>query len=444
MSQRLTIVLTAVAVIGALVILNMLTYVKDEKSHDFEVTPNRSTYHSGSTGTLALYDLLSESGRQVMRWRETTDKLLKQPGSTVSTFVIIGPTKIEFSKDDVKTLLQWVSQGGRLVLIDRGPERSLLPPSEHWRVSPVQMDYPTIDIDPADTKQMTEHVVALQPVQPSVLTRDIQAVIPSRFASRIRIDSVAHNNADEVDDAGSVSEPSQAPVVHIADQTGGLLVDYAYGGGTITLLTDPYIVANSGITLKDNLQLAINTIAPYQGLIAFDEYHQGRGVSENPIAGYFSGTPVLAFAAQLVALIIFLIWTRAIRFGRPLPLPHTDRRSTLEFVASMSEIQERARSYDLAIENIYSRIRRVLARYAGVDYNSPRSVIAARVAARSNVDQRQLEILMQQCENAINGESISWRQALDLVKRLREVEQTLGLGMRSRDMRQAAEKMASS
>jgi hypothetical protein len=110
----------------------------------------------------------------------------------------------------------------------------------------------------------------------------------------------------------------------------------------------------------------------------------------------------------------------------------------------MSEIQERARSYDLAIENIYSRIRRVLARYAGVDYNSPRSVIAARVAARSNVDQRQLELLMQQCENAINGEAISWRQALDLVKRLREVEQTLGLGMRSRDMRQAAEKMASS
>jgi hypothetical protein len=306
------------------------------------------------------------------------------------------------------------------------------------------MDYPTLDVDPSDTKQMTERVVALQPVQPTLLTRDIQAVIPSRFASRIRIDSVGKPDEEGFDDENGAAESSRAPVIHIADQTGGLLVDYAHGNGTITLLTDPYIVANGGITLRDNLQLAINTIAPYQGLIAFDEYHQGRGLTENPIAGYFSGTPVLAFAAQLAALVIFLIWTRARRFGRPLPLPHADRRSTLEFVASMSEIQERAKAYDLAIENIYSRTRRVLARYAGVDYNSPRSVIAARVAARSSIDQRRLETLMQQCENTINGEPTSWRQAIDLVKRLREVEQTLGLGMRSRDMRQAAEKMASS
>jgi hypothetical protein len=46
---------------------------------------------------------------------------------------------------------------------------------------------------------------------------------------------------------------------------------------------------------------------------------------------------------------------------------------------------------------------------------------------------------MRQCEETINGAQISWRQAIDLVKRLREVERTLGLQMRSRDLRQAAE-----
>jgi hypothetical protein len=50
-----------------------------------------------------------------------------------------------------------------------------------------------------------------------------------------------------------------------------------------------------------------------------------------------------------------------------------------------------------------------------------------------------LETLMRQCEEAINGEPISWRQSLDLVRRLREVERDLGLRMRSRDVRQAAE-----
>jgi hypothetical protein len=205
------------------------------------------------------------------------------------------------------------------------------------------------------------------------------------------------------------------------------------------VLSDPYIVTNSGIKLNDNLQLAINTLAGGGGLIAFDEYHQGKGVTQNAFASYFAGTPVLALAAQIVVVILLILWTNARRFGRPLPLPHVDRRSSLEFVASMAELQERSRAFDLAIENIYSRTRLVLARHAGVDYNSPRSEIATRVAARSNIDAQKLEILMRQCEEAINGASINWRQSLDLVRRLREVEKDLGLRMRSRDARQAAE-----
>ena len=105
----------------------------------------------------------------------------------------------------------------------------------------------------------------------------------------------------------------------------------------------------------------------------------------------------------------------------------------------MAELQERAKAFDLAIENIYSRIRRVLARYAGVDYNSTRQEIANRVAARSSLDAHQLETLMRQCEEAINGAPINERKSLYLIKRLREIESTLGLRMRSRDVKQAAQ-----
>lgn len=205
------------------------------------------------------------------------------------------------------------------------------------------------------------------------------------------------------------------------------------------MLSDPYVVANGGISLKDNLQLAINSIAGYDGLIAFDEFHQGRGTTRNAFASYFAGTPILAIAAQIVVLVFLILWTSARRFGRPLPLPQVDRRSSLEFVASMSELQERSRAFDLAIENIYSRTRRVLARHAGVDYNSPRSEIAARVASRSTIDAHEVETLMRQCEEAINGAPINWRQAIALVRRLREVERSLGLRMRTREVRQAAE-----
>src|SRR6185369_1493483 len=170
---------------------------------------------------------------------------------------------------------------------------------------------------------------------------------------------VAIHDPDEIE-----GMPPTAPVVHVEDDSGALLVDYAYGWGSIVVLTDPYIVSNGGLALQDNLTLAINMLEGLErdGLIAFDEYHQGRGVSRNPFASYFEGTPVIAIAGQLVLLVLVVLWTNGRRFGRPLPLPYVDRRSSLEFVASMAELQERSRAYDLAIENIYSRTRRVLAR----------------------------------------------------------------------------------
>src|SRR5262249_18844029 len=149
--------------------------------------------------------------------------------------------------------------------------------------------------------------------------------------------------------------------------------------------------------MEDNLELGLNLVSGSGGLIAFDEYHQGHGVTQNPIVSYFSGTPVLAIALQLSLLVLLVLWTKGRRFARPLPLPHVDRRSKLEFVSSMAELQERSRAFDLAIENIYSRTRRVLSRYAGVDYNSSRSEIAVRVSSRSNVDAHRLETLMRQC-----------------------------------------------
>jgi hypothetical protein len=442
MRQRVTIILTFVVIIGLLVILNTFSYVKEEKKEDLENAPNRSTYHSGPTGTRALHDLLNESGYKVIRWRETPQKLSSESGKLVDTFVVIGRTQLEFTSDDAKNLREWVAKGGRLVLIDRKVDRQLAPQSGGWGITAHEFAFPTIEDNPAEPAQMTNGVTALRPAQPTVLTSTIESVMPSRFAARLRIVPPTDQNViDSIEPPEDEEEKSYstAPVVHIGDREGALLLDYAYGLGRIVVLSDPYVVTNSGIKLNDNVQLAINTLAGGGGLIAFDEYHQGKGVTQNAFASYFAGTPVLALAAQIVLVILVILWTNARRFGRPLPLPHVDRRSSLEFVASMAELQERSRAFDLAIENIYSRTRRVLARHAGVDYNSSRSEIATRVAARSNIDAQKLETLMRQCEEAINGAQINWRQSLDLVRRLREVEKDLGLRMRSRDIRQAAE-----
>ncbi|MCA1573922.1 MAG: DUF4350 domain-containing protein, partial [Acidobacteria bacterium] len=433
MRQRIAIIVTVVLVLGVLIAINAASYEGEDEQQDTELSPNRSTYHSGATGTRALYDFLSESGYPVMRWREVPAQLLGDTSQRVQTFVIIGDTALSIDEDEARSLLLWVERGGRLVLVDRRPEDQILPPSAHWLVATEFGEFPSLTVNPSNVGEMTEDVKPVQPVQPTLLTQNVESVMPSRFAATISftttdinsnsgpdpsaqaVQSLPHNDEFE-NEPPPTPEPvgppalaldkatpvSPAPVVHLGDSRGALLVDYPHGNGRIVILSDPYIFSNGGLSLRDNLQLAINLLTSTGGLIAFDEYHQGRGTTRNALIGYFSGTPILPILGQFVALILVILWTSSRRFARPLPLKQIDRRSTLEFVASMAELQQRARAFELAIENVYSRTRRVLARYAGMEYNSPRSEIAARVAARSSLESRPLEVLMRQCEEAIN------------------------------------------
>ncbi len=477
MRQRFAIIITAALVVALLVALNTASYVSEEQLPDTEFDPDRSTYNAGSTGSRALYDLLTESGRQVVRWREPPHGLLNLAGQAMapSTFVVIGRTRVPFDQEEARSLLRWVERGGRLVVIDRRPDPRLLPRSESWTISTIAQELPR-NVNPAKPEEMAAGVEPVRASQPSALTRSVEAVQPSRFASGINIAEASPTPSAEAspspepsppndynyDDYEDYEEPppvaaptptqddidysnqtltSPVPVAHFEGRQGALVIDYPHGAGRIILVSDPYMVANGGIILEDNLQLALNAVAGASGVIAFDEYHQGRGATSNPVFAYFAGTPVLWMVAQVSLLVLALLWTNGRRFARPLPVPAVDRRSSLEFVGSMAELQERARAYDLAIENIYTRLRRVLVRQAGLSHNSPRMEIAERAAARSSgkLDAASLERLMRECEEAINNGAVDSRKSLELVTRLREVERVLGLRMRSRETRQAAE-----
>lgn len=459
MRQKLGYIVTIVLVVGGLIAINSAAYVSEQEQPDSEFAPNRSTYHAGSTGTRAVYDFLNESGYKVMRWREPAERLLSS-AVKVQTFVIVGRTRLDITEEEGLTLLEWVTRGGRLVLVERRPELFLLPPSEQWTVTADYASFPAgIDVDPASVADMTKDVVPLRPSQPSLLTQAVEEVMPSRFAGRISFAPKQQEKREHLlreEDEWDVGPPSSettsteaveaeekslspAPAVHLSQESGIVLLDYPHGAGRIIVLSDPYIFSNGGLALKDNLQLATNILASTEGLIAFDEYHQGHGTTQNPLVAYFAGTPVLAICAQISLFLLLVLWTKSRRFARSIPMPQIDRRSSLEYVASMAEVQQRARALDLAIENVYSRTRRVLARYAGIEYNSTRAEIARRVAERSSLKADRLERLMRQCEEVINGKAISDRLAIHLVKSLREVEGSLGMRMRSRDVKQAAQ-----
>ncbi|MFS8085315.1 MAG: DUF4350 domain-containing protein, partial [Acidobacteriota bacterium] len=367
MRQRLFIIITLVVVVVVLIALNAASYVKIEKTGDSEGSPDRSTFNSGATGTRALYDFLRESGYPVARWRESTAALLNFSGPKPATIVIVGRTIVPFSKSENQELLRWVARGGRLVVIDRNPNPNWLPASGVWNIATRVSSYPWADVAPNDFEQMTSGVKAVSASQPTLLAQNVEAILPSRFAAAITVaadetrktgsqtngadqDANSEESSDDSESAAGQSSDdsnttaikhdlktvSPAPVVNFMTERGGLLVDYPHGQGRIVLLADPFIVANNGISRADNLQLAINVVNGPGGLVAFDEFHQGRAATHNALIQYFEGTPILALCGQFALIGLAIVWSRGRRFARPLPLPHVDRRSSLEFVASMA------------------------------------------------------------------------------------------------------------
>ena len=73
MRQRLGVILTILLALGVLIAINSVAYVSEDEQQDSELSPDRSTYNAGATGTRALFDLLSETGYKVIRWREAPD-----------------------------------------------------------------------------------------------------------------------------------------------------------------------------------------------------------------------------------------------------------------------------------------------------------------------------------------------------------------------------------
>ena len=446
--------LSFIFLLALLVGINAVSYTQKDKEPDSELQANRSTYNSGATGTRAFYDLLAETGRKVTRWQEAPTNLFtasKRP----NTFVIIGETRLEIDEEETKQILRWVSEGGKLVIIARYPNESFIATTANWTLKNDSKNSFAFNVDPSNQQQMTAETPAIKPSQPSVFTRGVNAVQPSRFAASLVVSfgleagekpapsmtpmydlppppkatpmptiNAPKEEAEEI----IVSNKLNAPFVHLSNGQKNILVDFPYGAGNIVFLTDPYIVSNAGISLVDNAQLGINIVSSCEGIIAFDEYHQGYGANAGSVWGYFSGTPIIPIFGQIALLIGLLLLSQSRRFARPLPDDEPNRLSKLEYVSAMAELQQRTRAYDLAIENIFSEFRRSATRLLGMDnFSTSRKELAQAIAERTRLNELDIYNVMRKCEEIIRGEKTNKREVLELTTRLREIEEKLGI-----------------
>jgi len=489
LKQKFTIFIVFAVLAAALVALNAASYTPKQKTPDNEVTPNRSTYNPGSTGTQAFYSLLSETGRKVVRWQEPADGLVTKKNGP-KTFVIIGTLRRPFKESEITGLLRWVSSGGSLVVIDHEPADELVTTTGNWKLKIEPRNLISMaGADPSDPKSMTLETPASKPGQPSVFAAGVNAIQPSRFAGSIKFEQLSpvsppdseappppkteQTPYPDEESYGEAYEPTPtrapndpwpkhaddhtdlpathatesaddlkgpivdshvlfAPVVHLVSNGQSILVDVPFGEGRIAFLSDPYIVSNGGIGLVDNSRLAINLVSGMDGVIAFDEYHQGFGADNNRLIEFFAGTPVIAIFFQSLILIGVVLFSQSRRFARALPDVGPDRLSKLEYVTAMAELHRRTRAYDIAVENIYRDFRRRSSRLLGLDaLTVSRGELAARISERANADRRDVEDLLFKCDEIIIGEPTNKREVVELTTRIRELEYRLGLIKRS-------------
>ncbi len=453
--------------------LNAASYVQKEKILDREDAPNRSSFNSGATGTRAFYDLLSETGRKVVRWQKKFPASGEFDSTEFSTFVIVGAVRRDFRQKEIEHILNWVSAGGTLVVIDREPPDDFFSTTANWEVTNSPSEESTFMIDPSNQSQMVAKTSAVKSVQSSIFTFNVNAIQPSKFASSVTVKRVynqAEDDPEETDESESENSDSQmiesgntkidevfeessrttiepievpeensntdeifetartAPVIHFADDEKNLLVDFRYDSGQIVVLTDPYIVSNGGIKLVDNAQLATNVVGLRKGIIAFDEYHQGYGLDESRLLQYFAGTPVVPIFLQLFLVAGVIFFSQSRRFARALPNGEPDRLSKLEYVSAMAQLQGRTKAYDLAIENIYKEFRRRVSRLVGIDnHTASREDIAEKIAERTDYKTEEIAELMFKCEDIMHGEPTKKREIVDLIGKLRRIEEAVGL-----------------
>ena len=442
MKQKVILILGFIIMLGLIVALNALSVQQKTDVRDNELNPNRTTFNTDSTGFHAFYTLLVETGRKPIRWQQKISALDASGGPT--TFVIVGPLKKEIIESERRELLRWVSRGGKLVVIDRQPNSAYLTSDGGTAVEidPLRPGFPIFDENAF--KEPTKDISPGVPVQPTVYTANVGAVQASRFGSYVDWPGAKSNEAK--DDPAQVEGPppvsqidttdygaySGEPVADIKTDGKAIVVSRIYGSGRIVILTDPFVLSNTGIKLLDNAQLGINLVAAGpNGTIAFDEYHHGFGANENRVAEYFKGTPVVPIFFQALLIVGVILFSQSRRFARPVPIKEPDRLTKLEYLSAMAELQRRTGSFDLAVENIYREFRRRAARLVGVDAKTVSNAELARlIAARAGKHPAAVEDTLLTAEDVMHDLHPNRSDAMRVVTEIRELEAALNLTRR--------------
>lgn len=160
--------------------------------------------------------------------------------------------------------------------------------------------------------------------------------------------------------------PSPSQVVLLRSDSGPPVgIEELVGRGRVVVLSDPLPLCNGYLQKADDGRLAADLIslAPAGSSVVFDEYHHGEAGPASPLTGFLSTSWGAAIAWAVLVVFAGLV-LRGRAFGPRLRPAGGGHRSTLEYVAAVGALLQRAQAGSVTGPLLAAAARRELgARY---------------------------------------------------------------------------------
>ena len=339
--MRPSVILPFIALFVVVVVLIMPQDPVDG-STDWHLT----TYSTSQFSAGGLYETLTKLG-----WRTSRRQIpFRGPLDSATVYAILDPP-IPFTHAEDSTLLRFVQQGGRLLIVSDDSAFTALfgmwptanpRPAGYGQAISVAGDDDSIahKAESLGDWLTTMRTLQLPPITGAVRVNDS---VPGPFARFIW--ASAHQ-----------SDSATAPPIMLGRHL---------GKGSVVLLAEPSLVANMIARDRPSIlavQRALEWLAPPTGHVVFDEYHYGYGAGarqqQNVLLHALTRTAPGHVTLQVVCAALILLLAIGIRPILPVPQTTIQRRSPLEHVEALARAYATIHATQLGAQRLVRGLRR--------------------------------------------------------------------------------------
>jgi hypothetical protein len=317
----------------------------------------------GPNGTKALVDTLRDLGVEV----------------SVSSELPTGQGTALLLADDLTQerrarLLDWVRQGGTLVVADPGSPATRMQPAGDTRIGLIQAD--------------------LEPHCALAVTRDVRRV-SAPGAVVFRVPAGAQGCFPRGSGSWMVAEP--------------------VGAGTVVRLGGTSALVNQEIGTADNAVLVVDLLSPGPGLGVTVMRPPAPGGGSKGLGALIAPRVKFALLQLLVAFLLLALW-RSRRLGRPVTEPTAVRIPGSELVVAVGNLLQRARHRGQAAALLSGDLRRTLAERLGLPATAPAEQVADTASARTGIERERVLAALEPSMPRDEADLVALGQAIDTIR----------------------------